>query len=245
MSLEVLGSIGGSALSSAVNIYQQKKANEQNKQMAKDQMDFQERMSNTAHQRQVKDLREAGLNPVLSANSGASAPVGASSTSQAATVGDLGQAYSSGRQLSNAKKLQQQQEAAINSGIQKTDSDISVNETSKKLIAAQTTSAAAQALATAEQTKRTALENKALGAELPSRINEAKFRNENPELYRINQVSESAGKVLDGLSSAKELINPLSWLKKKQSPVNPAHIKKNSKGEFFNTHTGEIIRKVK
>lgn len=69
--------LAGSILGAGANILGGKHSAKLARDSAREKMAFQREMSDTAHQRQVKDLRAAGLNPILSANSGASMASGA------------------------------------------------------------------------------------------------------------------------------------------------------------------------
>lgn len=78
----------------------QNSANKANIQAAEDQMDFQRHMSNTAYRRGMRDMKKAGLNPILAGRlGGASSPAGAMPNIQntmsgmAATGAAVSQAY--------------------------------------------------------------------------------------------------------------------------------------------------------
>lgn len=76
--------LGSAFLASRSSQQGQQQANEANAAEAQKNRDWQERMSNTAHVREVTDLRNAGLNPILSATggNGASSPLGSTAVHQ-------------------------------------------------------------------------------------------------------------------------------------------------------------------
>jgi len=173
---------GSSAASAAAD------ANKSNRQLAREQMAFQERMSSSAYQRAVLDAQKAGLNPYITMTKGpASTPTGTTGAAQIPSNPDYGRGVSSAAD-SVMRALELRNQALMSKKIQ---SDIAVNSAS-----------AAQ----------TAVETRRLMAAVPVAERDAGI-----ELSTFGTVMQYVNRVLAPVTSALGAVNLvarlLRWLK--------------------------------
>lgn len=122
------------AIGTAATMIGQHQANQKAKGEANKNRLWQEQQTSTAHQRQVTDLRAAGLNPILSANSGASSGGGAQAQqsnaleSASSSAGDVARMTFEKRKQDADIKLQEAQTRGVEASARQSDSAVIANK---------------------------------------------------------------------------------------------------------------------
>lgn len=156
--LGFVGNLIGGIMQNDANRDIADKNNAMSQSNAREQMAFQEKMSNTSYQRGMEDMRKAGLNPMLAfSQGGASAPSGASGSVTSAHMENvMGPAVSSAMQ---GMQLKTQLENTASG----TELNKAVEQTNKTIQAKNL----ADAVTSAKQAQKLNTENKLLQKGLP------------------------------------------------------------------------------
>jgi len=172
----VWGAIAAAGISAASSLIGSNKQNKAAAQMSREEREWEERMSNTAHQREVADLRAAGLNPMLSnGGSGASSP----STSATPVVNETEAAVRHG----NSAWQQAKEREAIDASIKKTEQDTRTsrsqensNQINSWLANTQIEKVKADTLLTLNSARNAGITGQLLANSVPQSSNDAQYQ---------------------------------------------------------------------
>lgn len=188
-----------------------------NRKLMQKSQQWQERMSNTAHQREVNDLRKAGLNPILSAMGGQGASTGSSSAGSMTNswINNSGDAYS----YFNAKNQTEQTKADVN--LKNAQADMTQQQTQNVMTDTQLKMAQTEVMNIEKQLKNKDLE----WYEREHLINYKKNMQEIINLGTMSTVNNAKANELRSQINLNNATNALEVERKNTEKLNQKYIK--------------------
>ncbi len=179
----VAGAVAGQLANTALSIHQSNKAWKRQKEVMKNQ-----------HQWEVQDLKNAGINPILTTMSHMSAPT----VNTASGDLDLANALSA----ENAQRQQDNQDALTGAQLSEIESRIKLNSasTARELEQANLANQQAKAVPTQAELNRANAANASASAKQTEMVNT--FNVENPNIFRTGQAHKAMPSVSPGGTAA-------------------------------------------